>query len=973
MLAHLQLSVTGRGRRRGGANFGLFRVADATLGMARLPLLAADHPGSDASMEPVVAEGVFLFSQLHAGSSPERVERRRATMRAYQIRARTRPTPQGVFAGAAELKITETESVLALGAKHEARSYPNPIWLNVVCDSALDSTAVLRALRFTCNNLAVRRGDRLEVERPATDALAGPQRVSIRATEAVETIMEVCRFGAAWGQIAAAIAQAWPAVPEAAVDAALRCLTRGGFMLTDLAPPDARDDPLGHILRKLPEAEPLSQDLSRLRAALVEADRHTPGEAARMTALKAARQVSDSLAATWRPLAVDVACDARIRVPNGLAERVARVADVLWRLAPAGDHMTDWHERFLGRYGTHRLVPLLEACDPVTGLGCDVGGLDRPPRPQVEEAMIGLLADALASGELEVRLDAQTIDALDRRETGDRPEPSAELYVRILVAGTRERDAGRYVLAVTGMAAPAGSTRARFNGLIPTGPGDADAGQGTMTAELVFQPRALAAAALTGNADLALWRIPIGATPRAGDLMPQDLAVLSDGRRLTVWSTLHHRPVKPVHHNQVGHHLMPPLAGFLCRLGQHGTVPLSPWRWESLENAPFRPRVRCGDAILSAARWKLPTCLRRAAGDPMLWATALRRWRTGTRPAPPATVVTDDADRQLPLDLDRDDDRELLRRYVGRGVRAVTEPPGGPDAAQAVVPGPTGHHALELVVPLAATTQPEVPVPPAPTRIRDPGQCLFLPGGPWLSLAVRAPQSTQDAILKRIRQAARQKAGLWDRWFWIRYATAEHGPHLRIRFHGDATVLGGALLPVMNEVCAELIPQRLSGGFSVEPYEQEIERYGGPGTIEAAETVFFRDSELVLALLCAEPDPDQRLVLTAVSAAAIARTLAHSDTAALAPYQLGRADRRTYARLRRYARHLDESDPCEPDLWHARQRALQEFHNLLPRDRHADCASSLIHMHANRMLGDHTAERIARAVAADLLARKPYE
>jgi thiopeptide-type bacteriocin biosynthesis protein len=937
--------------------------------MARVPVLPDDDPAPQGCAEPVVAEGMFLSSDVHSDTSPDDIERRRATTRAFQIRARRRTTPQGVFAAVAGLEITDAATSLTVGDVR-TRSYPSPAWLHQVLDRALDSPGVLRGLTFTVNNLVARRGDRLEVERSCDDLDTGPQRMSILAAKPVDVVMDICRDGASWQQVATALARERPGVPDGAVDSALRTMARNEFLLTDLAsPPDACDDPIGHVLSKLPMNEPLRGELSRLRAALIEADACPPGHPARMAALRAARKSADDVAPAWRPVCVDSGCDARIRISKDLAEEAAGAASVLWRLTPGHDRLAGWHERFLHRYGGQRLVPLLDACDPVTGLGYDAKDTDPPLEADAAEVLAGLLHDALTSGRLEVHLDSATITALDRREPGDRPEPSAELYARV-VAPTTGR-CNSFVLALSGIAAPAGSTRGRFTSLLPGAAAEADAGQGTMTAELAFRPVTQAAAALTGRADGAPWRIPVGVIPHPGDLLLDELAVVSDGQHLSLWSMRHHRPVRPVHHNRLGHHLMPPLAGFLCVLGQHGTVPLSLWTWRPFDRAPFLPRVRWHDTILAPARWRLPDDLCRAARDRTGWDTALHGWRASTRPALPGTVVLDDANRQLPLDLDRRDDCELLRRYVARGVDAVTEPPGGGGAVQAVVPGPAGVHGLEIVVPVSADagSGPAVATR-SPLQVREAGQGLFLPGGQWLSLAVSAPPSTQDPVLERVASAARDAAGLWDRWFWLRFHTAERGPHLRVRFHGEPMVLGGQMLPVLRQTCATAMSEGLSAGYAVEPYEQEIERYGGHEAIEAAEAVFHHDSELVAAILANTADADERLALAAVSAAEITRIVADSDRRALAPFQLVRAARRVQTRIRPRCRALDDAVPPHRSLWDTRASALTVYRECVPPPRRIDCTSSLIHMHANRMLGDNDQELIARALAADLIARK---
>jgi thiopeptide-type bacteriocin biosynthesis domain len=964
----MQLQVTGQEARRETALSAPFRVADASRGMARVPMLPHDDPEPDGQLEPVVAEGIFLCSDIRALSPPGQAERRRATTRAFQIRARRRTTPQGVFAAAVELQVDDGGLDLTVRTG-PVRSYPNPVWLHEVCSRLLDNPDVLRGLRFTASNLAVRRGSRLEIDRPSGDTVTGPQRVSIRATAAVDVIMDVCRTGASWAHITAALARTWPDVPYDTVDSALRTLVRHGFVLTDLTAPDPSNDPLGHVLAKLPMTEPLRGPLSQLRAALVEADRRPPGHAARLAALKTARSLTDDIASVWRPVCVDSACETPVRIPRDLAAQAAAVANILWRLAPGHDQLDDWHERFLRRYGAHRLVPIMDACDPVTGLGCHLSESHPPPDSDVTAVLAGLLADALASGEIEVRLDAETIDALDRRKPDDRPPPSVEVYARVVAPNTHARDAGKFILVVTGLAAPAGSTRARFTGLLPACGVDADTGHGTMTAELAYQPLSHAVAALTGPADGAPWRIPIGTIPRPGDLLLEELALVSDERHLSLWSTRYDRPVRPVHHNQVGHHLTPPLAAFLCLVGQHGTVPLSPWSWAPFDRAPFLPRVRHGDSIVFSARWRLPKKLLAATGDPSRWNDALREWRSCTHPPPPRVVLVDDTDRQLPLNLDRSDDRELLRRYAARGVNTVAEPPGGADATQAVAPGPTGYHALEIVVPLTAATEAATTQPSKARDVRRPGLGLFLPGSEWLSLAVTAPPSTQDEALAHIAATAQEAAGLWDLWFWLRYHSPDRGHHLRVRFHGDPATLGGQLLPLLRQTCTHLMKVRLASSFAIEPYEQEVERYGGPDSITTAELVFHHDAELAAAIITTTTDIDERIALAAVSAAEITRILADRDNDALVPYRLDRADRRIQARIRPRCRAVDDTTKPHPGLWQARAFALKTYRDLLPPQRRIDCASSLIHMHANRLLGNHRQERIARSLAADLIAR----
>ncbi|WP_283132822.1 lantibiotic dehydratase C-terminal domain-containing protein, partial [Rhizohabitans arisaemae] len=89
---------------------------------------------------------------------------------------------------------------------------------------------------------------------------------------------------------------------------------------------------------------------------------------------------------------------------------------------------------------------------------------------------------------------------------------------------------------------------------------------------------------------------------------------------------------------------------------------------------------------------------------------------------------------------------------------------------------------------------------------------------------------------------------------------------------------------------------------------------------------------------------------------------------------LDRPARRRATRLRPLTRNAADTGPGAlipgvEAVWHDRDAALKAYRDAVPAERRPDCASSLIHMHCNRLLGDLDSERLARALATDLLAR----
>lgn len=954
--------------RRAGYFAGPFGLHPAAPILARLPLLPADARGG---AEGLLDEGVFLASR-YLGTKRVRTPRSRQSMRAYELRARFRPTPHGEFAGVTLAEIVDGSAELRLGTRHRARSNPSAAWLASAFANLLDDTTssgVLHQLTLTAEGTAVRRGERWEVEAPSTSDHSVVQRSTVRATGVSDLIMAVCAGGTSTSGVLKAVRSRWPLANKPLVLDAIAEMIRQGFLLPDVLSGDASDDPIGGLLCVLPPAHSLREALLELRTTLAVADAYDAGQAERTRALAEARDRADRICRVERPLTVDVALDARIGVPAGLVAEAIEAAGVLWRIAPAQDPAEEFHERFADRYGHHRYVPLLEAADPVIGIGPET-----PPKTGAEPdsahlaLLAGLIAKAVGEHVVEVDLDEQTIVGLAGLEK--KPPRSAEIYVRLIADGDQAEADGALRVAVAGCVPTAGSTLGRFALLLDHCHTEPEFDQAVI-AELAVRPRMSSMRTAVPTTGFARRRIPVGVPGgREGDLSLADLMLVSDGEHLRVWSASLNVQVIPTLFSRLAPRLLPPVARLLYILGQGGATPLHRWSWGDAGAGPFQPRIRYRTSILSPARWTIPPMLIAAAIDAERWESELDRWRASCTPAPPSVVLTDHGDQQLPLLLDYSVDRALLRRYVRRGMTAVTEQFGGQGAKNAVAKGLNGCHVTELVIPLISRVAPPAVRHRAEMPARAHGVGLFHPGGPWLSLAIPTAPHLQDELLLRIVDLSREMAGSWDTWFWLRYHTNALGHHLRIRFHGRPEELGGQLLPAVAAWSAALNDQRLAGRLIVESYEQEIERYGGPRAIELVEKVFAADSCLVLNLLSEEPDG--RMVAAAQVAALIVRTVAENDLSALAGRQLQRSGRQTMNRLRPIVRSadaaLEELRPGSNELFAALRHRLVSYRDAVPARLRASCASSLIHMHANRALSSGDDEPLMRALAADLIA-----
>ncbi|WP_198539571.1 thiopeptide-type bacteriocin biosynthesis protein, partial [Streptomyces graminilatus] len=256
--------------------------------------------------------------------------------------------------------------------------------------------------------------------------------------------------------------------------------------------------------------------------------------------------------------------------------------------------------------------------------------------------------------------------------------------------------------------------------------------------------------------------------------------------------------------------------------------------------------------------------------------------------------------------------------------------------------------------------------------LRTPGAGTHLPGSSWLSTTLAAPAHLHNRVLTELAPLLTHLPEDVDRWFWLRYTTPALGPHLRLRFHASPHILATEIQPQLADFAEQLRRRGLLGptALRLEPYEQEIERYGGPQAITAVEHLFCADSRFALSVL--NRAEDERLLIAAACAGEIARILASDEPrSALGPGRLTREQRRQRDALRG---RLTGPTVLIPDslvtAQSERRAALFAYRDTVARQSASRCASDVIHMHANRMLAvDPGTERVMRTLAADLLHR----
>ncbi|MFH8737608.1 lantibiotic dehydratase [Streptomyces sp. NPDC017964] len=915
-----------------------------------------------AAVTDASADLADRVEQIRSGRPVPEADARRTVLAVlrYLLRARTRATPFGLFAGVAAARIGPAPA-LQVRTAHKATTRPDATWAHTVIDRFELDERLRSRVMVQASTLATERDDRVVLEHRRHDD-NDLDHVQVRASGPVRRALDVARTPIGWNDLSAHLHAHYPTTATATVDKLLEGLVGNGFLLTNLRPSMICPDPLAALNRQ--------------------AHRLTPDEAA---AVREPAKTRSDLRVDWD-----------LVIPDVVAREAASAATALARLAPRGElaGWRDWHGQFLERYGPCAVVRVTDAIDTL-GYPAGYRGSRAPttaPLPERDSRLIKLAHAAGMRRQLEVNLDDAMLEDLAAVDA-DRPvQPSTEVTSRIHAVSLPALERGEFTLHVVGVSRAAGATagralsllddmdQRRMTGTYATVPG---VHRGALLAQISSTPlttRAENVARALQTTDLV---ISLGDYQAPGtNIVPlNDLAVTADAERLHLLSLSRRRPLHTVLMNAVDltQHTHP-LARFLAEAPVALATPCTGFMWGSAaSNLPFLPALRYKRTILSPARWLLARADLPAPLTPWpQWNAALTQWCEDMHL--PQRVYLSDADQALALDLSEPSHRALLRSHVDRhGTVNLRSAPQRGDLGWA------GGRAHEIVVPLVAVQDMDPVRTFGPVAGREHGR---LPGcDDRIFLKLYGHRDRQGAILLRHLPTLLDELGVLQSWF-MRYQDPDDQIRLRL------TCLPDTLGPVLEKVSAwtrQLRHHRLISHASVATDYPEIGRYsgrfGGRTAMDAAEAYFAADSAAVLAQLAVQDDkdaPDARAV-TAASMVDIAAGLLRSDTSAM--HWLIEHTRTTATAPPRdvYRQAVDLVNANAPVLdvrvtsaWTARRTALDAYRRALlsagtPRPQD-DVLPSLLHLHHVRLHGpDRSEERehlhLARAAALSWTAR----
>ena len=822
---------------------------------------------------PEVREAMFVASpDLEEALAGKLASKGEPAAVRYLQRMAARATPFGLFSGNGVAMVGDrSQMTLPPASQWRRNTSLDCDYLDALSRVLAASDALRDAITVRPNTSLHRQGEQMRyVEVRLKKGERSHHLVEVTLTQPLGWALEAAGDGARVAEIGAALVAAGLTQPKA--EAYVRELIEAQLLVPSSDVQITGEPPLQALLKDLAAvgvATPTSEILTRVRVGLREIDD---------AGLGVAPERYRAIAAELEPLGVEVkpgrlfTADLTIPLADASLARsaaldIARGIELLRRLAPPPRRtdMEDFRRAFWERYD-EREVPLLEALDDERGIGYGRGtsdpsplldgiaGAGEPPvRPfgRREQHLLGLLEGAWRDGAREIALAGADVQAL----ANDHPAPTPDALA-VFVSLARTVEGPRIVIG--GVSGPSG---ARLLGRFCHGdPQLESAVRRHLRAEESLDPDACFAEIVhlpSGRLANVLIRPVLRAfeiewlgrsgAPRQRRLPAGDLLVsVRDGCVVLRSRRLDRRVVPRLTSAHNWNWRSPPLYRFMCELQYDAQAGGMSWSWEPFDAAPFLPRVRSGQLVLSRARWRITKDeLRELARDAWRGAQSLRTAR-----GLPRWVLLADADNRLPVDFENVLSVEAFARLVRpRGGAVLEEMLPGP--GELIAEGPDGPHVHELIVPFVREPPP-VSHLRAERGVRRKGRAAdsvrrnFPPGSEWTYLKLYGGTASLDRLLRdEVGPLAQSlvKQGAADRWFFLRYTDPEF--HLRIRWHGDPRELRD---PV-EQLAARALESGAAHDVGLGAYRREIERYGGPDTIELAERIFHADSDTVVDLL----------------------------------------------------------------------------------------------------------------------------
>lgn len=856
-------------------------------------------------LEPIAFASPSLYKsilKLDTQKDPKKINQTVNNFIKYLIRMTTRPTPFGMFSGVDVGTFKDTSSIVLDDHKYFKKHIrPDMEWIMTLISKIEKDTNFLMQLNVRVNSMVDIVGNRVTIpytpEYGIGENLDGKIKdmtnKSIRFTEPVKLVYDNAKNFIRFSDLLKLIISYYTQYEEKQIQEFLINLFQSEFIISELRPPLMIESPFEYVFDKVIELKGIDEigdTLEDIRDLIRKYEETSIGEGIEI--LDNLILKMNKIATLKSQVQVDVTLKTKECFLNKqLTEEGEKVLELLCRMAPPStpsvSYLNSYRNDFIEKYGVYREVPVLELLDDDRGIGAPATYQYPPSRREykpddsinrmtpIEKYVLNKLLQNNST--YEILLDDNIIDSLYPEKTKWEEAPvSSELYFLLSAQSSKDIDNGNYELTIAPNPGSmgAGKTFGRFmyyldnsikDNLAKINSYEQQHHPDTIFAELVYIPLYERAANVTISGNVRSHEVALGTNSSKSD---EYTLPLSD---LMIGATYDNFYVKSKKLNKkvilkTGHMLnlngAPNIYKFLREVSTDGYKEWIPPYFIHIDSIPFLPRIRYSKTILSPAKWNV-TWKNLEIDDESLskieFEAFLNKFRTFMNAwHAPKYAFWLESDNRVLLNLENEihikiifDQMVKLKSYASitliESLKAVNW-----------MYSDNGNYIGEIVVPFVKNieyrkkqTEDSVETQKSlvKKRLLNDTRAKY-PGSDWLYFKLYGHSNREEEFiaynLNSICNEVIEKS-LADKFFFMRYT--DDAKHIRLRFNGNPKILCSELLPFLHEKFITLNNDGLLSRYTIDTYEPEVERYGGPELIGYAETIFMYDSVVVFDLI----------------------------------------------------------------------------------------------------------------------------
>lgn len=868
--------------------------------------LSDDEIMAFCRQDKLFAEAVAIASQdlykMYADESSKTTTRMLESVKKYYDRMTARPTPYGLFAGVTTAQFSDESTNICLAGQeqyHKICRVDNE-WYFKLVKKIEETPGLLLNLKVIFNKHCYKAGSRLKncyCSNLRKDNVDHADDLHIRYTKQVQYVQEFASDFVYFKDLRDYLISKNPNVPQEIIDKFLKELLINEYLYTNICVLSREDDPL-HSLLQNNSFSNLTSDEQKLVNNLIEIDKlrseyeqaaFGQGEKILVCLSELMEQVVKTKNYIYTILQLSTISNC---VDIKIKEELEKFADFMLSMTSPDcedERLKIFREKFMVKYGSDVLLPLIEVIDADKGIGLpyidstanavDESYVQRSSKKMnaIKMMLENKMLTALRQGMHEVVITDKDIAHIKDIESEEmsRLNYASSYSLNVLVSNN---DSGYEIYIGPNVgSSQAGNGLSRFDCALND--------EFSQEMDKIYSQEKLhhsdeyviadvyEVSHYLRNTNLYSYKrqydynLYLGITEfeHNTSLNLNDLYLGHDPKnnRIFIWSKSLNKRVKFITNSMYNSLSSNPVIRFLRNVS--AAYEIQPIQnlfvFQNLKYA-YWPKIKYGNIVLSNEKWRLNPA-QFTVNSEKQFAIKLKEyfkiWQI------PKFVYYTHMDNRLVLDLENNFTVKLLyRALVNQQKEVVLERMEYENISNSLVNDEKNRfYAAEFSIPFYSTDlQKKMPKLEENnialsyseqnilTSFYTPDRVCYIGDGGWLYFKIYINQVQAKPLLTQYLEPFLEdlfKEQIIKNFFFIKYADPEY--HIRLRLQITEPDMISIALQKFRKWFNLLQKNWISFEYNIAQYEREIERYGGSSLIEYAEQYFCYDSQLVIALL----------------------------------------------------------------------------------------------------------------------------